>query len=319
MARIIFMGTPDFAVPALENLVASGQLVGVVTQPDRPAGRGRNVQPPPVKEAALAAGLPVYQPASLRRPEAAAPLREWAPDLIVVAAFGQILRPHVLDLPPLGCVNIHASLLPRWRGAAPIQYALLAGDHQTGITLMQMDAGLDTGPILVREALPIAPRETAATLHDRLAALGGRLIAAHLDDLQHRRLIPTPQDETASTYAPMIHKEDGQLNWDEPAEALDRRVRAMTPWPGAFSTWLGRQIKILAAHPAAAGGQPAAAPGTVISLGETAAVCCGHGLLIVEKLQLEGKKPLPTAEFLRGRPEFIGAHLASTAASSVQT
>ena len=187
MIKIVFMGTPDFAVPVLNKLIETQEVVGVVTQPDRPAGRGRKMQPPPIKAATFAAnttlttGIPIYQPRSLRSEEAAERLREWQPDMIVVAAFGQILRPHVLDLPPLGCLNVHASLLPRWRGASPIHHAILAGDRETGISLMQMDVGLDTGPVYVQEAIPIQADETAETLHDRLALLGAEMIERHLD------------------------------------------------------------------------------------------------------------------------------------------
>jgi methionyl-tRNA formyltransferase len=176
MTRIVFMGTPDFAVPSLQKLIETQKVVGVITQPDRPAGRGRQPQPPPVKVTAVNANIPIYQPKSLRREEAAAPLRDWQPDVIIVAAFGQILRPHVLDLPPLGCLNVHASLLPRWRGASPIQHAILAGDAETGVSLMKMDVGLDTGPVYVMRAIPIEAEETAVTLHDKLAQLGADMV-----------------------------------------------------------------------------------------------------------------------------------------------
>ncbi|MFQ5419036.1 MAG: methionyl-tRNA formyltransferase, partial [Anaerolineae bacterium] len=248
MARIVFMGTPDFAVPGLQKLIETHQVVGVVTQPDKPAGRGKQLRPSPVKIIAQSANIPLYQPKSLRSEEAAAPLRQWQPDIIIVAAFGQILRPHVLDLPPHGCLNIHASLLPRWRGASPIQHAILAGDAETGVTLMRMDVGLDTGPMFVQQAVPIRADETAATLHDRLAALGADMLAAHLNDILHGRLTPTPQNDDDSTYAPMIKKGDGRLDWTKTAVALDRHIRAMTPWPGAFTEWDGRLLKIKAAQ-----------------------------------------------------------------------
>ncbi len=193
------MGTPEFAVPCLQALIETQRVVGVVTQPDKPAGRGNKLRPSPVKLAAEAAGIPVYQPRSLRKEESAEPLREWQPDVIVVAAFGQILRPHVLSLPPKGCINVHASLLPRWRGATPIQHAILAGDATTGITLMKMDEGLDTGPMYVREAVVIGPDETAASLHDRLSALGGAVLRRHLDDILDGRVAPVPQVDAEST------------------------------------------------------------------------------------------------------------------------
>ena len=215
------MGTPEFAVPVLQTLLATQTVVGVVCQPDKPAGRGNQLRPPPVKLAALAAGIPVYQPRSLRREEAAAPLREWQPDVIVVAAFGQILRPHVLYLPPHGSLNVHASLLPRWRGASPIQHALLAGDATTGVTLMRMDEGLDTGPMYVQEALTISPDETAATLHDRLAALGAEMLRRHLDDILAGRVVAVPQPDEGTTYAPMIAKDAGRIDWTRDAAELD--------------------------------------------------------------------------------------------------
>jgi methionyl-tRNA formyltransferase len=309
MMKVVFMGTPPFSVPSLQTLLGAYNVVGVVTQPDRPAGRGRRLQPPPVKVAAEAAGIPVYQPASLRREEAAVPLREWQPDLIVVAAYGQILRPHVLDLPPHGCLNVHASLLPRWRGASPIQHAILAGDAETGVSLMKMDASMDTGPVYVQEKLAIALDDTAATLHDRLALLGGQLLGAHLDAILDGRLPPTPQDDGQATYAPLIKKEDGRLDWREPAAQLARRVRAMTPWPGAFTTWQGKMLKIVEARPVEPAALPAGQPGEVVGSHETAVLLTGEGGLQLHQVQLEGKRPVAVAEFLRGRPDFIGSRL----------
>ncbi len=247
MANVVFMGTPDFAVPVLKTLIESQTVVGVVTQPDRPAGRGKQLRPSPVKLTAQEANIPVYQPKSLRSEEAAQPLRDWQPDIIVVAAFGQILRPHVLELPPHGCLNIHASLLPRWRGASPIQHAILAGDAETGVCLMQMDVGLDTGPVYACMPTPISPTETAASLHDRLAELGANLLDVHLDNIVTGNLTATPQDNEQSTYAPMISKEDGRLDWQQTSSEIDRRIRAMTPWPGAFTTWQGELLKIKSA------------------------------------------------------------------------
>lgn len=308
MHRIVFMGTPDFAVPGLQKLIETQQVVGVVTQPDRPAGRGQQLRPSPVKQVALTAGIPLYQPKSLRKEEAAAPLQAWQPDMIVVAAFGQILRPHVLNLPPLGCLNVHASLLPRWRGASPIQHAILAGDAETGITLMKMDAGLDTGPMYVQEAISIADDETAASIHDRLANLGADMVAHYLDDILHGRILSTAQDNAQSTYAPMIKKEDGRLDWQETAVAIDRRIRAMTPWPGAVTGWQGKTLKILRAYPTMRGAA-AGVVGEVRWNGETAVVQSGEGDLALEKIQLAGKRPLTIADFLRGRPDFIGAVL----------
>ncbi len=311
MAKIVFMGTPDFAVPSLQALIDSGQLVGVVTQPDRPAGRGKSLRPPPVKEVAEAAGIPVYQPKSLRKESAAAPLYEWVPDLIVVAAFGQILRPHVLNLPPLGCVNVHASLLPRWRGASPIQHAILAGDTHTGVTLMQMDVGLDTGAMLVTEKIEIRADETAASLHDRLAELGGHMMQRYLDDLLQQRFEPVPQDDDLSTYAPMISKDDGRLDWSRTAAELDRQIRAMTPWPGAFTDWDGQLLKVLQASPINDSKLTDKLLGEVVEYDDKVVVAAAEGSgLILEQIQLAGKKAVAAADFVRGRPQFIGTQLA---------
>lgn len=310
------MGTPDFAVPILKALIDTQNVVGVVTQPDRPAGRGRQLRPSPVKMVTQAAGIPLYQPPSLRREETAAPIHAWQPDLIVVAAFGQILRPHLLNLPPLGCLNVHASLLPRWRGASPIQHAILAGDTTTGISLMKMNAGLDTGPVYIKEPLPIGPDETAATLHDRLADLGATMLTAHLAGIISGRFLPQPQDDSQATYAPMLKKEAGELDWQKSAAALDRRVRAMTPWPGAFTWWDGLLLKIKAAAPVATEGLPAAEPGRVVagpaqteSGGDTAVVLTAAGGLQLQKVQLAGKQEMTIGDFVRGRPDFIGATL----------
>ncbi len=312
MANIVFMGTSEFAVPVLEALLALsptvGQVVGVVTQPDRPAGRGQKLMPPPVKTTAVAANLPLYQPASLRRTTSVAPIAAWQPDLIVVAAFGQILRPHLLTLPTLGCVNVHASLLPRWRGASPIQHALLAGDEATGITLMQMDVGLDTGAMLVWEALTIGAEDTAVSLHDRLAALGGQMIGRHLPAILAQTLHPVPQDETSATYAPLIKKEDGRLVWTDTAVSLDRRLRALTPWPGTFTFWEGELLKI---HTAV--GRPhhnsQLPPGTVWRDGPDILVQTGQGSLALGQLQLAGKKAVSSQDFVHGRPAFSGPQL----------
>ena len=304
------MGTPEFSVPSLRTLIETQEVVGVVTQPDRPAGRGRELKPSPVKVAAESAGIPVYQPHSLRSEDAAVPLHEWQPDVIVVAAFGQILRPHVLELPPKGCVNVHASLLPRWRGASPIQHAILAGDEQTGITLMQMDKGMDTGAIYVQEATPISADDTSATLHDRLAELGAQMLRSFLDDIVNGRLQAKAQDDELATYAPMIKKEAGQIEWQESAAAIDRLIRAMTPWPGAYTEWDGQYLKILAARP-----QPARSlgvqPGTVALVDGELLVQTGEGALALDQVQPSGKKAQDAEAFVRGRPQFDGALLGS--------
>ncbi len=309
------MGTPDFAVPSLKKLIETQEVVGVVTQPDKPAGRGKKLRPSPVKVAAEQAGIPVYQPKSLRSEAAAEPLRQWQPDVIIVAAFGQILRPHVLELPPHGCLNVHASLLPRWRGASPIQHAILSGDAETGVTLMQMDVGLDTGAMWAKRAIPIRPDETAASLHDRLAELGAELVGERLNDILHGRLTPTPQDDDQSTYAPMIKKEDGRLDWTQTSAELDRRIRAMTPWPGAFTTWQDNSLKIKTAT-VADGRLPIGEPGTIVKVGETAVVLTGDGGLVLDQIQLAGKRAMNAADFQRGRPDFIGSRLGEATKSA---
>ncbi len=302
------MGTPDFAVPSLKKLIETQQVVGVVTQPDRPAGRGQQLRPSPVKAAAEEAGIPVYQPKSLRSEEAAAPIRQWDPDVIIVAAFGQILKPHLLDMPPHGCINVHASLLPRWRGASPIQHAILAGDAQTGVTLMRMEIGLDTGPAFVSQAIPIHDDETAETLHDRLAELGAEMVGAHLNDILNGRFTATPQDESLVTYAPLINKEDGLLDWQHPAVALDRRLRAMSPWPGAFTSWRGKGLKVLQARPVA-GRLPAGQPGQVVQFQETIVALAQEGGLELQQIQLAGKRVMTAVDFVRGRSDFVGSIL----------
>lgn len=311
MKKIVFMGTPDFSVPSLQALIETQEVVGVVTQPDRPAGRGRQLRPSPVKVAALAANIPVYQPKSLRKKAAAEPLREWNPDVIIVAAFGQILRPHVLDLPPHGCLNIHASLLPRWRGASPIQHAIMAGDAETGVCLMQMDVGLDTGDVYTCRTTPISADDTAETLHDRLADMGAALMRDSLDDILAGKLSAQPQDDDRFTYAPMISKENGRLDWNKSADELDRLIRAMTPWPGAFTTWDGKALKILKAVPSDK--TTSASPGTVLYDADVrqTSVATGSGSLILETIQLAGKKAMSAADFMRGRTDFAGAQLLS--------
>jgi len=298
--RVVFMGSPEFAVPSLQALAANYPLVGVVTQPDKPAGRGRELKPPAVKSLALELNLPVMQPRRLREPQAMEQLQAWAPDLIVVTAFGQILRPAVLDLPRFGCINVHASLLPRWRGAAPINAAILHGDPQTGVTIMCMDPGVDTGPVLSQCAMPILSDDTALSLGQRLAEIGAELLVQTLPGYLAGNLQPRPQEETGATYAPMMQKEDGALDFSRPAEALARQVRAFYPWPGAYTEWPGGLLKVLCAH---------AAPATLVSnlavggrtvLDGLPAVRAGEGLLVLDEVQPAGKKPMPGSAFLQG-------------------
>ena len=312
--RIVFMGTPEFALPTLQGLIDSYPVVGVVTQPDRPAGRGRSLQPPPVKQAALAHGLAVYQPKSLRTREALQRLQEWAPDVIVTAATGHILTKAVLALPTCGTLNVHASLLPRWRGAAPIQAAILAGDRETGVTIMCTDEGLDTGPILSQKAIPIAPRETAASLHDKLAQLGAELLLEKMPRWLVGELEPRPQPEGDVTVAPRIHKKDGEIDWARSAQEIDRQVRAYTPWPGAYTFWKKRRLQVIAAFPLTDEilSDTTDPPGTVIAIGELPAVVTGRGLLRLDQVKLSGKQAMSGAAFIRGRADFVGSQLGAT-------
>jgi len=308
VARVVFMGSPDFAVPSLERLLDAHQVVGVVTQPDRPAGRGSRLRPPAVKLAAQGHGLPLYQPASLRTSEALEQLTDWAPDVIVVAAFGQLLPPAVLDLPPHGCINLHASLLPRWRGAAPVAAAILAGDRATGVTVMKMDAGLDTGPILLKKEEPIRADDTTGELTSRLAILAARLVSEALPPYLEGGLTPRPQPEEGVAYCNPLKKEDGRLNWSRPAVELDRQVRAVTPWPGAFTFWRGRRLKVLRAAPLPDwhGDCP---PGTVIPVDDGAVVATGEGGLELLEVQMAGRKSLSIRAFLCGQQDCLGAVL----------
>jgi methionyl-tRNA formyltransferase len=302
--RIIFAGTPPFAAAALNALADAGHtIVLVLTQPDRPAGRGMKLTPSAVKQAALMRGLPLSQPASLKAPEAQAELAAANADVMVVAAYGLILPQAVLDLPRLGCLNIHASLLPRWRGAAPIQRAILAGDSETGITIMQMDAGLDTGAMLTKTPVPILETDTAASLHDTLAAAGARAIVAALENLS--TLEPHVQDDRQATYAAKLSKDEAQLDWGQPAEVLARAVRAYNPAPGAWTLLDGAPLKIWAAQAVAGEGSP----GRMLrGEAEQLVIACGSGALALHEVQPAGSRRMPVAAFLAGRPMAPGAH-----------
>ena len=312
--KIVFAGTPEFAATALAALLDSRhEVVAVYTQPDRPAGRGRRLRPSPVKALALAHHLPVVQPESLREPAEQQALAAWGADVMVVAAYGLILPPEVLATPRLGCINIHASLLPRWRGAAPIQRAILAGDRETGVTIMQMDAGLDTGPMLARRACPIHDTDTAGSLHDRLATLGAEALLAVLEQLDEGGLVPEPQDEAQATYAAKIDKAEARLDWSRPAVELHRVVCAFNPWPVAFTTACPGgdaaplRLRVWAARPetGALGSPetPGAPPGTVLEAGPTGIrVACGTGALVLTELQPPGSKPMSAAAFHNGHP-----------------
>lgn len=299
--KLIFAGTPEFAAQALAAIIAAGHEVALVlTQPDRPAGRGMNLQPSAVKKVALEHGIEVFQPLTLKDAEAQAKIAAVAAEVMVVAAYGLILPQAVLDLPRFGCLNIHASLLPRWRGAAPIQRALLAGDAQTGVCIMQMEAGLDTGPVLLHEAFAIAADDTTASLHDRLAALGARLIVAALERL------PLPaqvQPAVGVTYAHKIEKAEALIDWSRSAAEIDRHIRAFNPFPGAQAQLAGQTVKLWAARPVEGQGEK----GRILAVDrKTIVIACGVGALAVSELQKAGGKRLPVQQFLAGHPLAVG-------------
>lgn len=307
--RTIFMGTPDFALPTLRGLLdAQLHLVGVFSQPDRPKGRGNQLTQPPVKELALQHGIPVFQPVKLRDPAAVEEVRRLAPDLIVVVAFGQILPRSVLDIPRYGCINVHASLLPLYRGAAPIAKAIMEGEAVTGVTTMLMDVGLDTGPMLVKRSIPIGPEETTGELHDRLALLGREAMEETLGRLCAGTLQPQAQEDAQSSYAPMLQKEDGRIDWRRPATAIHNLVRGLDPWPGAYTFFGGEMLKL--ARTAVEPGEDE--PGTIVAADRDGLrIACGGGVLRIGALQLPGKKRLPAAEFLRGHSLPVGTRLPS--------
>lgn len=305
MAKIVFMGTPDFAVPTLKALLVHHEVLAAVTQPDRPAGRRKQLRPSPVKRMAVAAGLPVFQPQRIRQSQAMDVLGQWDADFFVVAAFGQILPPAVLGLPKRAAVNVHASLLPRWRGAAPIQAAIRAGDAKSGITIMVMDAGLDTGPMLAKRSIPIERDETGQSLHDKLAVLGAELLIETLPKYLAGKIEPQAQDESRASYAPRIKKEEGRIDWTQPAVAIERLVRAFRPWPGAFTGWNSRRLAIHAGRE----GPGSASPGQVIEQGGQIAIGAGAGLYYPTELQLAGKRRMPPGDLVNGYSDFVGAVL----------
>jgi len=305
--RLIFAGTPEFAALALKALIDAGHDIPLVlTQPDRPAGRGMKLKMSPVKEIALAHGIDVAQPENLKTEAARLPILDAAAEVMIVAAYGLILPQVVLDMPRLGCINIHASLLPRWRGAAPIHRAIEAGDIETGITMMQMDKGLDTGAMLTRSALPIRPDDTTGSLHDRLAELGAREIVRLLPDLAAGQVKATPQDDALANYAAKISKEEARLDWTLNAEQLDRKIRAFNPFPGAYGLLAGSPLKIWQARPVAGEGVPGSL--LAISDGELR-LACGHGALAVSEVQKAGGKRLPVTAFIAGNPMQVGDKL----------
>lgn len=314
--RIVFMGTPDFSVPALKALVEAGhQVIAVVTQPDKPKGRGKEVQMTPVKIQAMEYGIPVYQPAKVREASFVEVLQGMEADVYVVIAFGQLLPKAVLELPKYGCINIHASLLPKYRGAAPIQWCVIDGEGETGITTMMMDVGLDTGDMLEKTVIPIEEKETGGSLHDKLSLAGGALILSTLKKLEEGTLVRTPQTDEGTCYAKMLTKSLGDIDWNQSAVSIERLIRGLNPWPSAYTLWNGKTIKIWSADVTT--GREAAAflsesgvpsetgitPGTVVcSDKHSLVVCTGDGLLSVRELQMEGKKRMDTPAFLRGYP-----------------
>lgn len=314
--RIIFMGTPDFAVPALTALIAASsagreyELVAVITQPDRPSGRGKQVTASPVKQVAQNAGLKVLQPETLKAEAAVAELAALRPDVIVVAAFGQILRQNVLTLPPHGCINIHASLLPRWRGAAPVSAAIRAGDTETGVTLMLMDEGLDTGPMIARRAVPITPQHTGGTLTAELAEVGAALLLETLPAWLAGQITPQPQDNHLATLAPRLKKEQGAIDWSQSAMEIERQVRAFDPWPGTFTAGPRGPFKVLAVEVASEIPLPAQMEsGTVFKYQGGVYVTTGQGAIRLLSVQPAGKKEMTAEAMLNGQPELGGARL----------
>ena len=298
---VAFAGTPDFAMPALDAIAASRhRLVVIYTQPDRPAGRGRRLTASPVKERGLALGLPIQQPETLRDTAAPGVLAAFAPAVMVVVAYGLLLPPAILELPRLGCLNIHASLLPRWRGAAPVARAIMAGDAVTGVCIMRLEAGLDTGPVMLRHEVPVGPRETAGELQARLAAEGARLIVPALDALAAGTAAFEPQDLRHATYAHKLEKSEARLDWREPAALLDRRIRALNPWPVAETTLDGAQLRIFEAGVVAA--QSGSVPGTILQAGaDGIVVMTGEQALAIRRLQLPGRRAVPAADFANAR------------------
>jgi len=297
--RLVFLGTPAFAVPTLERLVERGhQVLAAVTQPDRPKGRGQALAPPPVREAALRLGVPVYQPERVKRPESVDYLRSLAPEAMVVVGYGQIIPQSIIDIPPLGILNVHASLLPKYRGAGPIQWAIVNGEAVTGVTIIRIDAGLDTGPMLLKVETVIGADETALDLGRRLSLMGADLLVEALDALAAGRVVPQSQDNAQATYAPMLKKEDGRIDWSRSASQIHNQVRGMQPWPGAYSSFRGGALHVWRARPTEAGaGHP---PGSLLRI-KPLLVACGAGALELVEVQMEGRKRMPAADFANGQ------------------
>jgi methionyl-tRNA formyltransferase len=296
--RLVFLGTPEFAVPTLERIVSAGhEVLTVVTQPNRPKGRGHQTSAPPVKESALRLGLPIYQPERVRRPEAVEHLRALAPEIMVVVGYGQIIPQAIIDIAPRGIVNVHASLLPKYRGAAPIQWAIVNGETVTGITIMQIDAGLDTGDMLLKSETVIGPDENAVELGERLAIIGADLLVETVDRLAAQTIIPVKQDSAQAIYAPILKKEDGCIDWSRPAQAIHNQVRGLQPWPGAYTQFRGQILHIWKAWPHTGSGSN---PGRLVSL-RPPIVSCGDGSLELMQVQLEGRKRIFAIDFANGQ------------------
>ncbi|SPP63943.1 methionyl-tRNA formyltransferase [Nitrospira lenta] len=306
--RIVFMGTPEFAVPSLEALLKSDDhVVGIVTQPDRPKGRGNVLTPPPIKLVAQREGIPFLQPTKIRVPEFLAALAAWKPDLIAVTAYGRILHSPILTLPPMGCVNVHGSLLPKYRGAAPVQWAVINGEAETGITTMMMDEGMDTGAMLLQESLTIFPQDTAGSLAPRLAALGGRLLVETIARLKAGTITPHVQNHALATLAPPLKKEDGVIDWTASASSIANRVRGLSPWPGAYS-YLGRE-RWMVWSATQSPGKPDVVPGTIIEVTkQSILVATGDGVLALEEIQPSNSKRLTVAQYLAGHRVSVGQH-----------
>lgn len=298
--KIVFMGTPDFAAGALKSLIEAGhEITAVVTQPDKAKGRSQELLPPPVKVVALEHGIPVLQPVRIKRPEEVEKLKQYPADIYVVAAFGQILSQEILDIPEFGCLNIHASLLPKYRGASPIQHVIIYGEEKTGITIMQMDAGLDTGDMLYQKEIVISPKDTYASLHDKLMVLGGEAIVEALPLLEQGKLVPRKQEDALSCYAHLIDKTMGELDFTKSAEILDRLIRGLNPWPSAYTTYHGKQLKVWEAEPVKS--PKAGKPGEILAVEKDAVlVAAGSGALRITSLQLSGKKRMSAHDFLLG-------------------
>ncbi len=306
---LVFLGTPEFAVPSLERLVAAGHRVrAVYTQPDRPRGRGRELAAPPVKRAALALGLPVRQPERIRRPEVVAELAALAPEAMAVVGYGQIIPQSIIDIPPLGIINVHASLLPRYRGAAPVQWAIVRGENVTGVTTMRIDAGLDTGDLLLQRETPIAPDEDAMALSARLAQIGAELLVETLEGLRAGTVTPVQQDHAQASLAPILKKEDGLIDWTRPANEIANRVRGLVPWPGAYTWFRGQRLHVWRARPAA--GIPAVPPGSLVGDGGRLGATCGEGTFLeMLEVQLEGRRRMSGEAFLNGHRVEQGERL----------